>query len=249
MPKKIEVEAPPVVEGRVRVRQSDAAFDAVHRAIVRCELMPGVHVSEAEIETRFGLKRAATRAALERLAAKGLVRPMHRQGYQVKPITLRDINELYQIREIIELATVRMAAGKVDEEGLRRLDQACSGSYEPGDRDSEDRFLQANTEFHLVVAQASGNERLVEMLANVLSEMERLFHLGLALRDRTNEMRHEHESLIAALTAGDSKGAETVARMELISSRAMVLDALMSSSSLLDVNITSGPAGPLSLSS
>lgn len=245
MPKKSEVEAVPTIERGERVRQSDAAFDAVHRAIVRCELMPGVQVSEAEIEARFGLKRAATRAALERLAAKGLVRPMHRQGYQVKPITLRDINELYQIREIIELAAVRMAAGKVDEEGLRCLDQACSRSYEPGDRDSEDRFLQANTEFHLVVAQASGNERLVEMLASVLSEMERLFHLGLALRDRTSEMRHEHETLIAALTAGDSKGAEVAARMELISSKAMVLDALMSSSSLLDVSITSGVVGPV----
>jgi DNA-binding GntR family transcriptional regulator len=86
------------------------------------------------------------------------------------------------------------------------------------------------------------------MLASVLSEMERLFHLGLALRDRTNEMRHEHESLIAALTAGDAKGAESAARMELISSKAMVLDALMSSSSLLDVNITSGSVGQLSFS-
>jgi len=218
-------------------RLSDAAFDAIRRAIVRCELMPGIVISETEIETRFGLKRAATRSALERLAAQGLVRPMHRRGYEVRPITLRDLAELYQLREIIELAAVRLAAGRVDEVGLRQLDQLCKQSYEPGDRDSEDRFLQANTRFHLQIAQAAGNDRLTEALSSVLAEMERLFHFGLAIRNRTDEMRHEHEALISALARGDAAAAEAATRDELTSSKAMVLGALMSSDSLMDISI------------
>lgn len=224
----------------VGLRQSDAAFEAIRRAIVRCELMPGLIVSEAELEARFELKRAATRSALERLAAQGLVRPLHRRGYEVRPITLRDLTELYELREIIELATVRLAAGRVDPAGLRHLDKLCSQSYEPGDRDSEDRFLRANSQFHLQVAAGAGNERLTNALASVLHEMERLFHFGLAIRNRTDEMRHEHEALIDALARGDAAAAERATREELMSSKAMVLDALISSASLMDVSITRG---------
>jgi len=228
-------------EGRLAVdvfRQSDHAWEVIRRAIACCELLPGTTVSESELEKRFGLKRAATRTALERLAVHGLVRPLHRRGYQIKPITLRDVNDLYQLREIVERAVVRIAAGRVDEASMRQLDKVCSESYTPFDRHSEEKFLRANSEFHMLIAVATGNERLTSTVRNLLNEMERIFHFGLAARNRTEEMRHEHEALIVALAKGDAAAAEKAICDELSSSKAMVLDALMSSASLLDVNIT-----------
>jgi DNA-binding GntR family transcriptional regulator len=219
-------------------RQSDEAYEAIARAIVRCDLAPGITVSEAELAARFRLKTAATRAAVDRLSVVGLLRPIHRRGYVVKPITLRDVNDLFQLRTIIEVGVVRLAAGKVDAADLRRLDLVRTKEYQPGDRDSEARFLQANTEFHLVVARATGNDRLVLALAQTLSEMERLFHFGLAMRNRTAEMREEHQALIAALARGDADEAERVTREELESSKAMVIGGFMSSESLLDVSIS-----------
>lgn len=218
-------------------RQSDQAFEQIRRAIVRCELMPGETIAEADLASRFSLKRAATRAAVDRLSVMGLLQPVRRRGYRVKPITLRDVNDLYQLRGIIASAAVRLAAGRVDEPNLRRLDRICSAGYTPGDRDSEAEFLEANTEFHLVVAEASGNERLVRLLADIMAEMERLFHFGLARRDRTEEMQQRHKAFIDALAAGDADTAERVTREGLASSKAMVLDALMSSDALLDANI------------
>ena len=225
-------------------RQSDGAYEAISRAIVRCDLAPGTTVSESELAGRFGLKTAAARAAVARLSVVGLLRPMHRRGYVVKPITLRDVNDLFQLRSIIEIAAVRLAAGRVDEASLRRLAQVRTKRYQPGDRDSESEFLRANTEFHLAVARATGNDRLIATLAQTLSEMERLFHFGLAMRNRTAEMREEHQALIAALSRGDADEAERVLREELESSRGMVLSALMSSESLLDVSISRAPAPP-----
>ena len=222
-------------------RQSDEAYEAIARAIVRCDLAPGSTVSEAELAARFRLKTAATRAAVGRLSVVGLLRPVHRRGYVVKPITLRDVNDLFQLRAIIELAVVRLAAGRVDEAALRRLDRVRTQGYRPGDRDSEAEFLRANTEFHLAVARTIGNERLIATLEQTFSEMERLFHFGLAMRNRTAEMREEHSALIAALVAGDADAAERVTREELESSQAMVLGALMKSASLLDVSISRAP--------
>lgn len=213
-------------------------MDAVQRAILRCELRPGELVSEADVMSRFGLRRAATRSALDRLSVVGLLRSLPRRGFVVKPITLRDVNDLFQLRGIIETAAVRLAAGRVDESSLRRLDKICTAGYQLGDRESEAQFLHANSEFHLMIAAASGNDRLVVVTAQVLSEMERLFHFGLALRDRTSEMQQEHQALIEALARGDADAAERMTREELSSSKAMVLDALMSSDSLLDVSIS-----------
>lgn len=226
-------------------RQSDEAYQAIERAIVRCDLAPGTTVSEAELAIRFKLKTAATRAAVDRLSVVGLLRPMHRRGYVVKAITLRDVNDLFQLRGIIEIATVRLAAGRVDEASLRHLDEVRTKEYRPANRDSEAQFLQANTEFHLTVARATGNNRLILTLGQTLSEMERLFHFGLATRNRTAEMREEHEALIAALVRGDADEAERVTREELESSKAMVLGALMSSESLLDISISRMPPLPV----
>ncbi|MGQ7793638.1 GntR family transcriptional regulator [Faunimonas sp. B44] len=226
------------------VRQSDLALQVIWRAIARCELMPGTMVSEADLEKSFGLRRAATRSALERLSVYGLVHPVHRRGYQIKPITLRDVNDLYQMREIVERAAVRLAVGRVDQVSLRRLDKICAEGYTPYDRGSEECFLQANTEFHLLIATATGNDRLVTAIQDIHQEMERILHFGLAFRNRTDEMRHEHGALITALTEGDAEGAEGAILDELASSKAMVMDALMSAPSLLDVNIIGFRAPP-----
>jgi DNA-binding GntR family transcriptional regulator len=218
--------------------QSDQAFETLYRKVVRCELVPGITVSEAELAERFDLKRAAARAAVDRLSVMGLLRPVRRRGYVVKPITLRDVNDLFELRTIIEVAASRLGVGRVDEFSLRRLDRVCSAGYRPGDRESEAKFLQANSEFHLTVAMATGNDRLVATLAQILREMERLFHFGLALRNRSDEMQQEHQALIDALASGDADEVERVVREELASSKSMVLDALMSSEALLDVSIS-----------
>lgn len=223
-------------------RQSDEAYAVITRAIVRCSLAPGVVVSEADLAARLNLKTAATRAAVDRLSVVGLLRPIHRRGYVVKPITLRDVNDLFELRTIIEVGVVRLAAGKVDAGGLQRMERVRTQEYHPGDRDSEARFLEANTEFHLVVARATGNDRLILALAQTLSEMERLFHFGLAMRNRTAEMREEHRALIEALARGDADEAERVTREELESSKAMVIGGFMACESLLDVSISGAQA-------
>ena len=224
-------------------RESDRAHERLRRAIVRCELRPGSLQSEAELAARFRLKRAATRSALDRLSVSGLLRPLHRRGYVVKPITLRDVDDLFELRVIVETAVVALAAGRVDAARLRRLDDVCSAGYLPSDRHSEARYLEANTAFHLTIAAATGNERLLGLLGQIVGEMERLFHFGLAVCNRTEELRRGHRALVDALAAGDTLLAERLVREELASAKAMVLDALLSSDALPDVSIGSAVAG------
>ena len=105
-------------------RQSDQAFERIKSAIILCQLPPGAHFSEAEISSRFGLARAATRAALMRLAEVRLVQPVPRHGFVVTPITIASIRELFELRLMIEPKAAALATGKIDVARLRAINRS-----------------------------------------------------------------------------------------------------------------------------
>ncbi len=208
-------------------RQSDQAFDRIKSEIILCRLAPGTHFSEAELSTRLGLGRAATRAALTRLADTRLVQPVPRHGYIVTPITIPAIRELFELRLIVEPAAAALAIGKVDVARLRAINRA------PQDARSEPErlaFLDSNRAFHSEIAAATGNRRLAGLLESLGEEMQRLVHLGLfsaAVTDPEREAAdHEHEQLIEAIAAGDAVAAQAAARQHIEHSRKLVMAAL-----------------------
>jgi DNA-binding GntR family transcriptional regulator len=222
----------------------DRAYSAIKRDIVWCALVPGVEVSESQLAERYGLGKAPVRAALVRLRQEGLVTPLARRGYQVAPVTIRDIKEIFQLRLVLEPTAARLAAGHVDGEELERLDETLSVGYTPGDRESEAAFLEANRRFHVAVAEKSGNRRLASMIDRLIEENDRILHLGLALGDRAGQFQHEHRELSEALVAGEGERAAELARSAIEGGERLVMEALLASPSVLEVPL-SRPAAPV----
>lgn len=206
---------------------TEQATAQLRRAILATHLAPGATISESGAAELTGLGKAPVRAALARLADEGLVQPLPRRGWVVTPVTVRDIHEVFGLRALIEPEAARLAAGRVDAAALERLDAVCRCGYDPGDAESALAFLEANTAFHVAVAELAGNRRLARTLARLLDEAARMLVLGLSARDRTGEMRTEHGTLIAALVAGDGCAAAEAAAAEIAASRAMVMQALL----------------------
>ena len=221
----------------------DAAYLTLKNRIIEGHLAAGAAVSEAELALSLGLGKAPVRAALARLAQDGLVAAIARRGWRVAPVTLADVLDVFRLRRSLEPLAARLAAERgIDAALLKRLDAACRADYQPGDPASERAFLKANRAFHLAVAEASGSPRLVRVLSNLLDESERALVLGLAVRNRSHEIQHEHQALIEALAAGDADTAEQVAAAQIDDARDMVMAALMSTPSLLGAEIGSIPA-------
>ncbi len=219
------------------------AYQAIRRAIITCALPPGTEVSETQLSARFGFGKAPVRAALSRLAQDRLVRAQARRGWRIAPVTLRDVRDIFDLRQLLESEAARLAAGQVSADELTRLDAACQARYSPGDPASAEAFLASNREFHLLIARRSGNARLVAMLEQLMMESERLLHIGLALRDRTDEISHEHHRLIEALVAGDRAEAARIAAEQVVDSFHMVRDAILSSEPVDTLSIRlDGPA-------
>lgn len=213
---------------------SDRAHAAIRRDIVSGVLPPGEAVSELALSVRYGFGKAPVRSALSRLRQEGLVDSSPRRSCAVSAITLRDVHEVYELRALLEPAGAQRAAGRVDIDMLRAIDAECRTGYAPGDAASTLRFLEGNRRFHLTIAEAAGNLRIVRLLAQALDETTRVMTIGLAQRDRNAEMAHEHHELLQALACGDGEAAADIARQQVLASRDMVIGALLRSPGLLD---------------
>jgi DNA-binding GntR family transcriptional regulator len=214
---------------------SQRAYERIKHEVITCAIAPGTEISENTLCTQFKLGKAPVRAALSRLTHDGLVRAVPRRGYVVAPVTLKHIHDIFELRLMLEPSAARMAAGRIEAQRLRALDEACAAGYQPGDAKSTARFLDANKAFHIAIADATGNPRLAAMIDQLLDEMTRLLHLGLGSRNRTSEMQHEHRALVKALTRRDGEAAERICREQIEAARAMVLSAVMASASVMNL--------------
>jgi len=215
-------------------RQSDQAFDAIKNEIILCRLAPGARFSEAELSDRYSFGRAATRAALMRLAEVRLVQPVPRHGFVVTPITIASIRELFELRLIAEPQAAALAVGKIDTTKLRALNRSPQNA---GSDPEQLAFVESNRAFHRAIAAATGNSRLFNLLESLADEMQRLVHLGLFGPGGSEAERRnadaQHEALIAAFENRDTKAAELAARLHIEHARSMAMDRIVNGSAAI----------------
>lgn len=212
------------------VSSGDDAYGRIRRDVLSCRLAPGAFVTEPELMAAYGIRKTSCRIALVRLQHEGLVRSKPRKGYQIAPITLRDVEEVFTLRVQVEPLAARLAAGRVDIELLRRLEAACRVPHPVLQlSDQIDVFMDANKAFHLAIAAACGNERLYRLLSQLMDEMSRLVALGFGVQRTKPEIKHDHNAMIDALAEGDGKRAEVIARRHIETFQMMTLEKLYAS--------------------
>jgi len=209
---------------------SDKACAMIRQDILSCALVPSRIMSEASLTVRYGIGKATCRVALQRLAQEGFVRIVPRQGYIVTPITLKDVEEVFTLRLQLEPLSARLAAGKVDVELLRALEKACRTDDTTLTINSRiGIFMNANTAFHMAIAESADNGRLTRMLGGLFNEMARLVALGFGVQKTKPEIKHDHTAMIEALASGDGKRAEQIAYRHVSTFRDMTMEKVIAS--------------------
>ena len=133
---------------------AEQAYRQIHRMIVRCELAPSAEVTQNELVASTGLGRSPVREALARLTAEGLMISRPRFGYQVAPITLADIREIFGLREIVEPAAAELACQLASDADLDQLDALCVA---PDPAEDVETIMARNRDFHLLIGKLSGS--------------------------------------------------------------------------------------------
>jgi len=214
---------------------SPLAYDKIKRDILACTFRPGVVLSESMLCERYTLGKAPIRTALTRLAHDGLVIAERRRGYRVTPITIKDIQEIFQLRLMIEPEAAHLAAGKLTNDTLETLHQSCSMHTPQGHRKSDTEFLQSNRLFHLTIAKASGNARLAHWVSQLLDDVERMLHLGLISENKGDQFQEEHLQLLELLLTNQPEQAAQMVRDQLKGGLLMVVNSMLKSPELLAV--------------
>ena len=212
---------------RSRRTLATEVYDLLKWDILTCELLPGQMINESDLVRQFEVSKTPIREALKMLTQEGLVRSMPSIGYIVAPIDLDELQEVYDMHKILEAAAVERAIERITDEELDRLEELVGESFILSDKESIIRWFKSNTEFHIAIAEASGNHRLVGALRNVLEEMFRpSFLVELYSGLNTEVFIADHRRIVEALRRKDAKLAvEWLTRQNEIGITA-VIDAL-----------------------
>lgn len=222
--------------GRARlVAVKDQVHERLRFEIISFGLRPGERISESQLATRFGVGIASVRAVLPKLVQEGLIQNKRRLGHVIAPITVQEVRDICQLREMIEPQAAELAAPSIDIAGLEEIDARSKVHVPEGDRAAEMASVLANKEFHVAIAAASGNERLAAWVAQLQDYSIRFQYL---LRHSLHhDWEHSHEPIIDAMRRRDPAAACEQMRAHLLTGREHLMKAILGLPTLRDVNI------------
>ncbi|HWI74699.1 MAG TPA: GntR family transcriptional regulator [Baekduia sp.] len=158
---------------------TDAAYAALRRRIISCELEPGQTVTESRLAEEIGFGKTPTRDALARLASDRLVRPMTRVGYEVTPLTMGDVAYLFETWRVIVCEASAIVAERADDDTRARV-RELTLDWAPGEPldPTEVRDHLDSAPFGAIFV-ATGNPIMIEMARPVVGLFERLMNFAL----------------------------------------------------------------------
>jgi DNA-binding GntR family transcriptional regulator len=192
----------------VPLRQS--VYDALIDLIVGGELPPGQHMVETDLARQLGVSRQPIREALHRMEAEGWVDLRPSQGAFVHVPTDSEVDNLLDVRALLEAETARLAARGPSQAQVARLREICREGQAAADTDDFGEAVTVNSVFHAEVAAIGGNAVLAE-LADIVGRRVQWYY-RLVAPERGHGSWTEHGELIDAIEQHDAERAESVAR-------------------------------------
>ena len=145
------------VERPVPLRQS--VYEALVELVIAGRLTPGQHLVETELARQLGVSRQPVREALHRLEAEGWVDLRPNQGAFVHVPTDQEVDQLLDVRELLEVETARLAARAVTADQVARLRAICRDGEAAVAAGDTERFVSLNNSFHAALAEIGGQRR------------------------------------------------------------------------------------------
>jgi len=189
----------------------EEVFDIIRSDIISLRIPPDTRISIDSLARELGVSQTPIREALSMLEAIGLVTRQHYVGYCCAPqLTRRQLDELYEVRLLIEPYAAKCAAERMGDADLAQLRTLAEG-MDPGvTRTSYDKFAEQDSQLHDMIAQGSGNSIIQESLARLHTHFH-IFRLRFH-SEVTTEAYLEHAKLADALERRDGEAASAAMR-------------------------------------
>jgi DNA-binding GntR family transcriptional regulator len=171
----------------------------------------GEQFTEGELAAMLHMSRTPTREAMLRLAGEGLVEVRPRHGMRVKPVSMVDMREIYEVLTALESTAAALAAARTDQgDSITQLRIAISDMDAALECDDLLAWAKADERFHTLLVAAAGNSRLIELTQTFVGQSQRVRMLTLRLRPKPNTSNRDHEAVVDAVEAHDSARARAM---------------------------------------
>jgi DNA-binding GntR family transcriptional regulator len=198
------------------------AYESIKRYILEGELDEESRLTEDFLSGQLGISKSPVREALNTLQGEGLIRIEPRRGAYLRRFTIKEVQDLYDLRETLEAHAV--ATAKVTPALIASLEASINLTKKWLKAKDKLRHIEEDTRFHGAIADASGNRELCRVLANIQNQIW-LFRCK-TYRLSSTTAPGAHRAILDALRANNKKAAEEAMREHIRLVRNRLIDHL-----------------------
>ncbi len=183
---------------------------------IREDILNGIYkeheeLKEATLGERMGVSRTPVREALRQLELEGLVEIIPNKGARVTGITKKDIEDIYQIRYLLEGLSARWATEHVTEDQLEKMEETLYLTDFHTKKGNYAQVYELDSQFHELMYEASGSKILNHILSDFHMYVTRIRKASLAMENRSKNSTEEHRAILEAIKERDADKAEMCA--------------------------------------
>lgn len=202
----------------------EIVYEELKRQILVGEIAPGTRMMEVELAEDMGVSRTPVREAIRKLEKEGLVTIEPRRGAYASDISIKDMVDVLEVRQMLEGMAASMAAQKVTEEEKLDFVEANSAYKNAVKKGNIEEIIRYDELFHQLIVSYSGNKTLNQLLSQVQELALRFRYIYYDDFSRYENMPVEHEEIEEAITSGDTQKAKVVAEEHVERLKKFVID-------------------------
>lgn len=193
----------------------DQVYTILRKDICEGRFAPGARLQEIELSEAFGVSRSPVREALRRLVSDGLLLTAPNKGTYVKEFTCQDIDEIFDMRVMLESYSISRSQNNMTPERKQQLYDILQVLERSHAEDNLEQYTRADEELHNAIVALGDNSLVNSTYARVRSMNQQFRVFSLSDRTRFDDSLQEHRSIIHALVHGDTAEADRINRVHL----------------------------------
>lgn len=190
----------------------DVVFNTLRQAILTGELKPGERLMEIHLANRLGVSRTPIREAIHKLELEGLVTMIPRRGAEVAQITEKSMNDVLEVRRALDALCAELACDRITPGELEQLKKACEEFENAVHTKDVKKIAQADVALHDIIVQATGNQRLIQLVLNLSEQMYRYRFEYIKDTSQHQNLIDEHRIIYQSIVNKEKETAAQAAR-------------------------------------
>ncbi len=188
---------------------AEIAYNTLRESIFTFKLIPGTIYNEMSVAGDLGLSRTPVREALLRLSTQGLINFLPRKGFEVVRYTRKDVEEIFELRLLIEPAVLRKIAKNITDKEIEKLEHELSMQRRAEEENDAFRFMDSDRIFHNLLCDFADNSRLMRIVENFQDLCHLMGTQALDSNGRMPKAISEHEVIVRAIREKDPEKTAT----------------------------------------